>query len=90
MIPHLHHPTTTPPLFLARRLLRMLSQRVRRVAAQSALCVIARLLRALGRCAALVVDVARGLAGLGVGLPLGLGGLAASVGCRHDVCVCEV
>jgi hypothetical protein len=75
------------PLFLARRLLRMLSQRVSGVAAQSTLCVVARLLRALGRCAALVVDIASVLAGLGVGLPLGLGGLAASVGSRHDVYV---
>jgi hypothetical protein len=63
----------------------MLLQRVRGVRAQSALCVIALLLRAALDRAALVVDVVAGLAGLGLGLPLGLGGLAAGVGCGHDV-----
>jgi hypothetical protein len=74
----------TNTLFLARRLLSMLCERVLRVRAQSALGVVRVLLRALGDIATLVVDVAAGLARLGLGLALGLGGLAAGVGCGHD------
>jgi hypothetical protein len=75
----------------------VLRKRVLRVGAQSALGVVRVLLRALGDIAALVVDVVAGLACLRIRLPLGLGGLAAGVGGRHDeVCVwsssvaCEV
>jgi hypothetical protein len=68
---------------LTRRLLGMLLQGVCRVRAQSSLGVIASLLRALGRCTALVVDVAGGGARLSLVLPLGLGGLAAGVGSGH-------
>jgi len=87
-IPFLH--SLYPPissLLLTRRLLRMLRKRMLRVRAQPALGVIAVLLGALLDAAALVVDVARRLAGLGVGLLLWLGGLAAGVGGGHDVCV---
>jgi hypothetical protein len=80
--PHLSS-SLTNPLFLARRLIRMLRKRVLWVAAQSALGVIALLLRAALDIATLVVDVAAGLSRLGLGLPLGLGGLAAGVGCGH-------
>jgi hypothetical protein len=81
--------STPPPsssiasLFLARRLLSVLCERVCWVRAQSALGLIRCLVCALGRCTALVVDVAGGLAGLRVRLLLGLGGLTASVGSRH-------
>jgi hypothetical protein len=77
------HQDSTDLNLLTRRLLRMLLQRVCRVRAQSSLGVIASLLRALLGCATLVIDVAGGGAGLGLVLPLGLGGLAAGVGGRH-------
>jgi hypothetical protein len=77
------------PLFLARRLLSVLLKRVCGVRAQTALGVIGLLLRASGDGAALVVDVAARLAGLGLGLVFGLWGLAAGVWCRHcDVGLC--
>jgi len=66
----------------------MLRKRMLRVRAQSALGVIAVLLGALLDAAALVVDVARRLAGLGVRLLLWLGGLAAGVGGGHVGYVC--
>jgi hypothetical protein len=90
-------PCNSPLNLLTRRLLGVLRERVLRVRAQSALGVVRVLLRALGDIAALVVDVVAGLACLRIRLPLGLGGLAAGVGGRHDeVCVwsssvaCEV
>lgn len=63
----------------------MLGQGMLRVRAQSALGLARRLLGALLGSRALVVDVARGLARLGIRLLLGLGGLAAGVGGGHGV-----
>lgn len=54
-----------------------------RVRRQSALGVIRRLLCAFFRSAALLVHIGCGFARLCVGLLLGLGGLAAGVGCGH-------
>jgi hypothetical protein len=72
-------------LFLARRLLRVLLKRVCGVGAQVVLLVVTGLLGILARCGrtALLVDVGRLRALLCVGLVLGLGRLAALLGCRH-------
>jgi hypothetical protein len=69
----------------------MLSQGMFRVRAQTALGLLASLLSVAleAVCAALVVDVAAGLAGLRIGLPLGLGGLAALVGGGHFCLCCD-
>lgn len=62
----------------------MLLERVRRVVAQTRLGVLVRLLGALRRLGALVVDVGGGdILLLSTSLVLGLGGLATGVGGRH-------
>ena len=68
-------------LGLVGRLLRMFSQDVSRVARKPRLLIV-RLLLGVGL-AALLVGLLHLLAGLRVGLGLGLGGLTALLGCGH-------